>query len=786
MANDDSSNELTKDRIAFLQLGGLSCVSKSSTVDSFVKNPPKAALFDKNYVEAQYKRLGIAAYANNIITDWLLRPKDPEISPTPFLDIDFYKKSNRHVEFTETSAIQHFLNVGLNDYSPPSAQFDLATNWAQKLDPEHELGLLRRLLRRIPGNFVDLISSQQRYDFALTMCEGANYRHRRIYKRSISDEEVFWNHCFNLDKEIKPSLFFDISYYKDELLDRNFSSKEKSDTIFPGSDLFLHWLCYGIEKRIVPTRLFDERFYRETSGDLADWSSWIFRHFIFHGKRENVRRPNKFFDPAWYIKRYGLRRSDSALMHYIVEGDQQGCRPGPMVATELIAKENAEMTRFEEVLRIFNDRRDRLESPAMNEIISRAAAIEPLIFKPYGSREIQLPPIVHKLSEPVPLAKRIRQSLPRTTFDNIVIIPQCRMAGSARVVGFFVDALASLDSGQRTLIVQTDLPDFERPDWFPQNISVLNIPALAPEADKSIKLLLLIDIIRGLSPKFVMNVNSRLAWDMYVKYGRQLSQETRLCCYLFTWDLDIHGNKAGYPIREFPLTFDMLAAVLLDNTPLEQELVNRFHMGRAERSRMYVAHTPAFFTDDSASAQPNHGGPREGKFRFVWAGRFDRQKRFDIVIEIARQLPDVEIVAYGKPVLGDDYTYQQDNLPGNVKLAGTFETVDELRPEDFDGLLLTSQWEGLPIILVEAGMRKTIVIASNVGGVSDLIRSDTGYPVADPLDVSGYVGAINEVIDDMREAKRRAENLQTRTAELCSPDRYRSVIQRMLEAILNG
>ena len=82
----------------------------------------------------------------------------------------------------------------------------------------------------------------------------------------------------------------------------------------------------------------------------------------------------------------------------------------------------------------------------------------------------------------------------------------------------------------------------------------------------------------------------------------------------------------------------------------------------------------------------------------IWAGRFDRQKRFDLLVEIARLMPDVNFRSWGKAVL--DLSPDMSNLPENLQVNGPFVTYDDLPLEDCDGWLYTSAWDGMPTILI--------------------------------------------------------------------------------------
>jgi glycosyltransferase involved in cell wall biosynthesis len=142
-------------------------------------------------------------------------------------------------------------------------------------------------------------------------------------------------------------------------------------------------------------------------------------------------------------------------------------------------------------------------------------------------------------------------------------------------------------------------------------------------------------------------------------------------------------------------------------------------------------------------------------------------------------MPELEIWAWGKSVLGDP-TLDFSTLPPNIRLQGTFANFDDLPFESSDFLLYTSEWDGLPTILIDAGARGVATVASSVGGVGDLITVETGFPVDDPVNPDAYVDAIARMVDDPRTVTLRARNFRSHTASLCARERYLSTLREAI------
>ena len=78
-----------------------------------------------------------------------------------------------------------------------------------------------------------------------------------------------------------------------------------------------------------------------------------------------------------------------------------------------------------------------------------------------------------------------------------------------------------------------------------------------------------------------------------------------------------------------------------------------------------------------------------------------------------------------------------------------------LPTQNYDALLLTSESEGLPLVLVQSMLLGLPVITTAVGGVTDIVRDkETGLLTRDPDDVDGFVAAVRYLMDSLDERRR--------------------------------
>ena len=98
-------------------------------------------------------------------------------------------------------------------------------------------------------------------------------------------------------------------------------------------------------------------------------------------------------------------------------------------------------------------------------------------------------------------------------------------------------------------------------------------------------------------------------------------------------------------------------------------------------------------------------------------------KRTDLFVDVARLLPQYNFVWIGNQREVTEFGELPDNCHflGNIPNAGAFCSKADL-------LMLPSNYEGLPMVILEAMSLGKPVVASDVGGVSEIVRNDVnGY-----------------------------------------------------------
>ena len=104
-----------------------------------------------------------------------------------------------------------------------------------------------------------------------------------------------------------------------------------------------------------------------------------------------------------------------------------------------------------------------------------------------------------------------------------------------------------------------------------------------------------------------------------------------------------------------------------------------------------------------------------------WLGRLVKIKRPDVLLEIAKEIPEAFFLVGGAGELEEIIISSKNK---NLKFIGW------AKPEEFwpacDIALLTSDNEGLPTALIEAAMCEVPIIARNVGSVREIFEENIG------------------------------------------------------------
>ena len=271
---------------------------------------------------------------------------------------------------------------------------------------------------------------------------------------------------------------------------------------------------------------------------------------------------------------------------------------------------------------------------------------------------------------------------------------------------------------------------------------------------------LLLKILTALRPQIFHIINSDLAWSVLAKNGLFLSGITRVFGSMFCVQRNYEtGALIGFASNYFEVACKYCQMILTDNHSFAREAVALFP--RSEGSApLAPIYNPATWPQSARDLPLLSRKPRPTSQppSVLWAGRLDRQKRVELVFEVARLLPSVRFFVYGASVT--DGHYKIETLP-NVKMCGGFSSFSQLiETRSYDAYMHTTYEEGLPNILLEVGMAGIPIIAPAIGGIPELIYEETGLLIPATAGAAEYAAAIERVVSTPGESDKCSRRLE--------------------------
>jgi glycosyltransferase involved in cell wall biosynthesis len=141
--------------------------------------------------------------------------------------------------------------------------------------------------------------------------------------------------------------------------------------------------------------------------------------------------------------------------------------------------------------------------------------------------------------------------------------------------------------------------------------------------------------------------------------------------------------------------------------------------------------------------------PNRYKKTILCVARVSPQKNLDLFLKIAKLLPQYAFVWIGNSEK-IDHQFENVFFLGNIPAAGRYCYLCDL-------FILTSNYEGLPMTIIEAMSYGKPIVASNVGGISEIVENSKNGFISDNDEYS-FKTCIESVFASEITYKNMAEN----------------------------
>ncbi len=336
--------------------------------------------------------------------------------------------------------------------------------------------------------------------------------------------------------------------------------------------------------------------------------------------------------------------------------------------------------------------------------------------------------------------------------SHVILTPWLKKGGAELVTLNLVRALVTENLATGVVVVTTERDDSPWAERLPAAVRFIEFGKRYGHLKQDEQEKLLVRVLLQMAPPVIHTINSLLGYRVFITYGKALASRSRLYASAFCEDVTPEGRMIGYPICFLPHCFDALTAVVTENRTIIDKLCGIFAF---DRGKFHVQYQPV---DPVSAREYDPGKTVKERMDILWASRLDIQKRPDILIGIAEACDAARLPftfhVYGTPVYGtshldaDRFVTALRTLP-NVRYQGGFEGLPSLPADQYDLFLYTSQWDGIPNVILEAISMGLPVIASKTGGIPEvIIDGETGF-IVDPYDdVGGYVRRLDGIFAD--------------------------------------
>lgn len=496
---------------------------------------------------------------------------DGEPVPAALFGAKFYREAHPEVAASGEDAWEHYVRVGRSEGLVPSKGAELLHD-AIRARAEVSDTPMADLVGLAPASAHHQIRTGRLHE-RLRWCV-----HPRLYVAQLPagdelgpdpDVDSVLTHflAHGVHEGLRVSAFYHPDFYAEQL-------RERGLEVDAGVDPFFHWLTVGWSQEIVPTPLFDPVVYQEQQPRAVHHDAWSFVHYL----RTGCYRAGVIPSP---VGKHHSRKHDAGFRQ----------RQEPLLLEEMLyrgADHDLRRTSWlEEGCRAALRRYATLETPRMQELVARAAAIEPQVLQPEERRPIAgCPPrrgrrafLDHRAED---LRRDVDCDLGLVQVDAVVVVPRPDLSVPAAALVtrlqeegsvLLVAADASYDAGSAT----------SYPAPSPESVATLDLDPYVAGLDNVARLHLLLDLVRGLAASRVVVAGSVTGQRLVTQYGRQLAARASL-----GFDLSGGGADGGFPDREFQAAFPTFDWVIVD-PEVRAGLVERYAMPETLRERVVAA-----------------------------------------------------------------------------------------------------------------------------------------------------------------------------------------------------
>ncbi|MEW6255567.1 MAG: glycosyltransferase [Pseudomonadota bacterium] len=356
-------------------------------------------------------------------------------------------------------------------------------------------------------------------------------------------------------------------------------------------------------------------------------------------------------------------------------------------------------------------------SPFIREELHAANNLEPsILIGHFRSGDI-----FSNASHPLTLGLRyydICQRIDHEVFDEIFLFPFISRGGAEKFMLALIDRLYRDNPLGRILIILGE--NLTTPCWdylVPPNATIVDLGTLCPDLTIEDRCILTLKLIQGCAPSGRIHMRQSVFVQKFLDMFAPTLSGRSTIFYRFADSEVFEDGKII--IKHSPLGLlsdhiDFITTVVCDSELVKKKDQHRIGL-QADKWRVL-----------RASVEMPLSIPMRDEIaerRILWASRLDAEKRPSLIPLIAKELqtkaPELMMEAYGGGVFQTQGASLAD--ASNFRYRGPYNGFQALPLSEFSIFIYTSWCDGIPNVLLEAMSWGMVIIAPDVGGISEII-----------------------------------------------------------------
>ncbi len=192
---------------------------------------------------------------------------------------------------------------------------------------------------------------------------------------------------------------------------------------------------------------------------------------------------------------------------------------------------------------------------------------------------------------------------------------------------------------------------------------------------------------------------------------------------------------------------------------------------------------------DLSRFTPSEARSRQDRFVVLGVGRLNPQKNFALFIEIAAELVrrghavEFRLAGTGPEESALRLQASALGIGDRVQFLGHVQDTPQLYG-GADALLMTSKFEGTPIVLLEAMAMRLPIVAPRLDGIGEILKNEDDALLIEPSERDHFVRAIERLIDAPDLASRFAHAAQAKVRDRYSAQAMTVQVEAIYERCL--